>query len=94
MTPVWTPRALEDIAEVISYLAAENLQAADDLLARSLDLVEGTLVSQPNVGRPGRVEGTREAVVSPSYILVYRVTAHQIEILAFRHTSRLWPDQF
>lgn len=94
MTPVWTSRALEDIAEVITYLANENPQAADELLARALEFVERTLTSQPFVGRPGRVDGTREAVVSPSYILVYRVSTRQIEILPFRHTSRQWPDHF
>lgn len=94
MTPIWTPRALDDVADVMTYLADENPRAADALLACVLDVVEQTLVAQPYVGRPGRVDGTREAVVSPSYILVYRVAADRIEILAFRHTARRWPDHF
>ncbi len=94
MTPVWTPRALDDVSDVVTYLAGENPRAADALLARVFDVVEQTLVAQPYIGRPGRVDGTRETVVSPSYILVYRVEANRIEILAFRHTARRWPDHY
>ena len=46
---------------------------------------------QPLLGRPGRVTGTREFVVSPRYILVYEVTADTLIVLAVLHTSRQWP---
>ena len=46
------------------------------------------------IGRSGRVAETREFVVHASYILVYRVKGDRLDILAFRHTARFWPDQF
>ena len=40
---------------------------------------------------PGRVPGTREAVVHPNYILVYRVTAEAVEILRLMHARQRYP---
>ena len=51
-----------------------------------------TLEDHPFLGRPGRIDGTRELVIGRyPYIVAYRQTA-AIEILAVVHTSRRWPD--
>ena len=43
----------------------------------------------PYVGRPGRVEGTRELLFLPlPYIAVYRVTEQTIEVWRVYHTSQ------
>lgn len=88
MIPVWTPRALQDVRDVIEHIAA------DRMLARMLSVVDDTLVAHPHVGRPGRVTQTREFIVHASYILVYRVKDETLEFLAFRHSARRWPDDF
>jgi len=41
--------------------------------------------------RPGRVEGTREAIVHPNYILIYRVTVDAVEITAVVHARQEYP---
>jgi plasmid stabilization system protein ParE len=41
--------------------------------------------------RAGRVEGTREAVVHPNYIIVYRIGTEAVEILDVLHTRRQYP---
>jgi len=41
--------------------------------------------------RPGRVPGTREAVVHPNYILIYRVTADAVEIVNLVHARQRCP---
>jgi plasmid stabilization system protein ParE len=41
--------------------------------------------------RAGRVPGTRETVVHPNYILVYRVTAEAVEIVNVLHTRQQYP---
>ena len=94
MRLLWTRRALTDVAAVLADIAAEDPAAAGRFNDRFLELVETTLVSQPQMGRPGRVSGTRELIVHPRYILAYRVRGEVIELLAFRHSARLWPDRF
>ena len=94
MTLLWTPRALADVAAVLTQIAAEDPGAASRFNDRLLELVETTLTAQPQMGRPGRVSGTRELIVHPRYILAYRVRGEVIELLAFRHSARLWPDRF
>lgn len=52
------------------------------------------LVSHPEIGRPGRSDGTRELVLTGTpYILPYRVRDGRVEILAVFHTSRHRPDK-
>lgn len=50
------------------------------------------LAQFPEVGRPGRVPGTRELVlVNYPYILPYRVRNDVVEILRVFHTSQRPP---
>lgn len=90
----WTPRALRALVNIHGHIAADNPTAADLLRDRAVSFVETTLVAHPSIGRPGRVDGTRESVIHPSYILVYRVTGEVVEILTVRHVAQKWPDQF
>ena len=90
----WTKRALSALTNIHGHIAADNPPAADVLRDRALSFVETTLVAHPLIGRPGRVDGTRESVIHPSYIIVYRVTGEVVEILTVRHVAQKWPDQF
>lgn len=94
MTARWTRAALADLADIHVHISAENTAAANALRERAIQFVETTLAVQPGVGRPGRVEGTREAVIHPNYIMVYRVKEGVVEILAVRHVARRWPGSF
>ena len=44
------------------------------------------------MGKPGRVQGTRELVAHRSYILIYAVKADQVQVLRLLHTARQWPS--
>ncbi len=90
----WTGRALAAVANLHEYIAKDNPSAADQMRDRVLGFVETKLADHPSIGRPGRVDGTRESVVHPSYIIVYRVKAQTVEILTVRHVAQKWPDQF
>jgi plasmid stabilization system protein ParE len=41
--------------------------------------------------RAGRAGGTREAVVHPNYILIYRVTSNAVEIVSLVHARQEYP---
>lgn len=39
-------------------------------------------------GTPGRVYGTKELVLHPNYIAVYRVEADEVQIITVLHAAR------
>ncbi len=94
MRIVWTDEALTEIEGIIGHIAVDDPTAALDIAARIFDAVEDILPDTPQIGRPGRVDGTRELVVHASYIVAYQVSEQTIEILTVRHAARRWPEAF
>jgi len=87
----WLRKALRNLDEEATYLAADDLAAARRVLQRVLEAV-AQLADQPSLGRPGRVPNTRELVVlNTRYIVPYRVRTGVVEILRVFHTSRRPP---
>jgi toxin ParE1/3/4 len=91
---VWTEPARQDLRQAFIYIAKDSPKAA----AKVLSLIkERTVLLQDNplLGRMGRVDGTRELVITDSpYILPYRLKESQIQILAVFHSARQWPEHF
>ena len=89
----WLRRALKNLEHEADYIAEESPQIASEFIRHVLASAE-TLSNHPNMGRPGRITGTRELVVTRfPYILPYRVRENSIEILRVFHTARKWPTQ-
>jgi addiction module RelE/StbE family toxin len=85
VTIVWSPRAIEHLAQLRSYVARDNPQAANRIAGTLLDAVE-RLAELPNLGRPGRVAGTRELVVPGTpYVIPYRLRGDRLEVIAVFH---------
>jgi addiction module RelE/StbE family toxin len=94
MPVVWLDEALADLRAVGEYIARDNPEAAYRAMRR-IKAAADTLADHPEMGRPDRVEGTRELVVPDlPYILPYQITREAIRILAVMHASRKWPDMF
>lgn len=92
MNVVWTPRAQRNLRDAARYLMQFNPTAAMSLV-RQIRKAPAQLCDHPASGRAGRVDGTRELVVTgTSYILPYRVKGDSVQILAVIHSSRQWPD--
>jgi addiction module RelE/StbE family toxin len=88
----WASQAEQDRADVMSYIAADNVRAAiamDELFGAAAARLEAF----PLLGKPGRVAGTRELVVHESYRLIYEIHEPDdtIWVLALMHTARQWP---
>ncbi|MDQ2704662.1 MAG: type II toxin-antitoxin system RelE/ParE family toxin [Pseudomonadota bacterium] len=90
MKLVWTNRAKNDLADVASYIWADNPAAARKIRSR-IERVAVYPESQPFMGRMGAVAGTREAIPHPSCRIVYQVTGETVFILRVVHTARRWP---
>lgn len=90
----WLRKALRNLDDEATYIAADDAAAARLVVKRVLDAV-ALLPALPGLGRPGRVPGTRELVVLKTrYIVPYRVRGDVIELLRVFHTSRRLPDRW
>lgn len=88
----WLEDALDDLDAAYAYIAADDPRAAARILLRIRNAVRA-LATQPHSGRPGRVPGTRELVISRTpYVAPYRVRERAIEILRVYHGARTWPE--
>ncbi|MHA6829171.1 type II toxin-antitoxin system RelE/ParE family toxin [Ralstonia pseudosolanacearum] len=88
----WNPLAREDRAAIMDYIGHDNPVAAlelDELIEQRAE----ALPANPKVYRPGRVRGTREAVVTENYLIVYRVMDERVEILRVLHARQQWPEK-
>lgn len=90
----WLRRALQNLDAEAAYIAQDSPQSAAVFVAHLLASAR-MLAQHPQMGRPGRVPGTRELVVTRfPYILPYRVRGQAFEILRVFHTARKWPQGF
>jgi toxin ParE1/3/4 len=90
----WLRTALRNLDDEASYIALDNVLAAQTVVTRVLAAV-AQLADQSGLGRPGRVPGTRELVVLKTrYIIPYRVQGETISILRVFHTSRRLPGRW
>ncbi len=87
----WLPVAARNREQQLDYLAERNPGAAVKI-GDAIEFAVGQLVDHPQLGRPGRVRGTRELVVSGSpYVIAYRIEPDAVVILRLLHASQKWP---
>lgn len=87
----WLRKALNNLDEIAGFIAQENPAAAKQVVARLYEATQN-LPHHPQMGRPGRVSGTRElALPDLPFMIPYRVRQRTVEILRVFHTSRRLP---
>lgn len=87
----WHPLAHSDLAELLTYVAMDSLEAAyrvhDEIRKQT-----GMLASHPDIGRLGRVGGTRElAIIGRPYVIADRIDHNAVTVLRLLHGARRWP---
>ncbi len=93
MKVVWSRRAIRHLVQLREHIAKDSEPNAGWIAERILKAVE-LLQTHPEIGRPGRLLGTRELVVSDTpYIVPYRVRKERVELIAVFHGRRKWPSQ-
>lgn len=91
MTLRWTRRALRRLDGIGAYVAEHDARAAGRLVVRIVEQTD-RLRLHPRLGRPGRVPGTRELVVSGTpYVVAYRILADDVEVITVLHSAQAWP---
>ena len=91
MHVAWTLPALHDVEAIQDFVAQHSPAAAHALAVDLLERTTALLSENPMVGRPGRLAGTRELVLSGTrYVVAYRVR-DRVEVLAVLHGARAWP---
>lgn len=88
----WTSQAEQDRADILTYIAADNVRAAiamDELFGSAA----ARLANSPLLGKPGQIAGTRELIAHENYRLIYEVAAADdtVWVLTLIHTARQWP---
>lgn len=91
----WSDEAVDDLRSLQAFIAKDNPTAARKMALTIIEAVETQLPNHPQIGRPGRVSGTRELVIPGTpYIVPYRLKAGTIQVLRVYHGARRWPDSF
>ncbi len=86
----WKAPAVADLMAIVDYISDDNPDAALALIEEIQSKV-AQLPGHPKRCRPGRVEGTRELVVRPNYIVIYTETSAAVTVLRVLHAAQQWP---
>ena len=92
---ILSPRAIQDLAEIVRYISFDNPQAADQLGYNLID----TALSLQNLPERGRLvpefaDGVTRELISGAYRIVYRFDPAQKAVLVSRfwHAARGTPS--
>jgi len=83
----WTRTALRTLDEIARFIALDKPERAHSFVLELRQRVE-RLEQFPELGRPGRVAGTRELVLHANYLAIYRVSPGHVDILRIHHVAR------
>ena len=82
----WTRRALGRLDEIATFIAQDSPKRATTYVRELRDKVDSLASKQ--LGKPGRVYGTKELVLHKHYMAVYRLKDNEVHILALLHTAQ------
>lgn len=86
----WEVDARIQLDNIVQYIRDRNAAAAERIEQSFQTSVE-RFCSMPMIGRPGRVAGSREWIVHPNYLIIYRVTEQTIDIIRVLHSRQQYP---
>ena len=86
----WLAKAFKILDDEAEFISRDDPTAARAVVGRIHDAVDN-LKANPALGRPGRIQGTREHLVPGTpYIVPYRARPrlNRVEVLRVFHASR------
>jgi addiction module RelE/StbE family toxin len=89
----WTAQAIRQLDKAYDYIALANSEAVAARIAKQIVSSVQQLETFPLSGRPGRVPGTRELVISNApFIAAYTTQGTNLVVLAIYHGAQRWPE--
>lgn len=86
----WKKQAINDLIKIGRFIAKDSPANAEKMTSLIEEKLQ-PLTAYPHIGRPGHKRGTYELVAHEHYLIIYRVSATDVDVLRIKHTARLWP---
>lgn len=83
---LWTNRALGRLDEIADHIAKDNPKRATTFVEELREKVD--ILKSHQLGKAGRVFGTKEFVLHKNYLAVYRVKNDEIQIITLLHAAQ------
>jgi len=91
----WTEQAIRHLDQAHDLITLSNSKGVAARVTMHIATSVQQLATFPMSGRPGRVPGTRELVISNSpFVVAYSIEKERIAILALYHGAQQWPEVF
>jgi toxin ParE1/3/4 len=95
MIVIWSSAAIADLIQLRAHIENDDPAAAQRVALHIAHNVDTLLSANPQIGRAGRVPGTRELVIPKTpFVVPYRIMNGAVEVLRVYHGARRWPERF
>ncbi|AOS85032.1 addiction module antitoxin [Chlorobaculum limnaeum] len=89
----WSRSARKRLEEIEAYISLDRPETARKLIRSLITKTALKLSQYPQIGRAGRLAGTRELVYRDApFLVVYTVRNDTITVLTVFHTSQQFPQ--
>lgn len=82
----WTNRALARLDNIAAYIAKDNPMRAVSFVQELRKKVD--ILRSQQLGTAWQVFGTKQYVLHPNYIVIYRVKHGEVQILTILHSAQ------
>ncbi len=82
----WSKRALSQFDSIAEYIAQDNPVRAESFSKELRKKIE--ILKFQQIGVAGKVFGTKEYVLHPNYVAMYRVVKNEVQIITIFHTAQ------
>jgi addiction module RelE/StbE family toxin len=82
----WSKRALGRLDTITAYIAKDNPIRAESFAKELREKV--TILKSHQLGTAWQIFGTKQYVLHPNYIAIYRVVRDEVQILTILHAAQ------
>ena len=92
MKIIWSPLAIDRVAEIAQYIAQDSPKSAQKWVESTFQIVE-RLESFPKIGRivPEIMQDDFREIIHGNYRIIYRLKSDIVSILTVKHGRQILP---